>query len=66
MVHHSQDRIPKIIHNITLDHIHLIIIETEIVHDYRFHEIDFKMLEIILILYQIKNKETTLRQTLKM
>ena len=46
MVHHTQDPIFKIIYNIILDHNHLTIIETEIVHDDRSHEIDFVMLEI--------------------
>ena len=49
MVHHTQNRIPKIIHNITLDHNDLTVIETETVHDDRFHEIDFEMLETFLI-----------------
>ena len=40
MVHNTQDRISETIHNIILDHNHLIIIETEIVHDDRSHEID--------------------------
>ena len=49
-VHHTQDQIPKIIRNITLDHNHITIMETEIVRDNRFHKIDFEMLEIILFL----------------
>ena len=65
MVHHTQDQILKIIHNIIADHNHLTITETEIVHDGRSHEIDFIMLEIMLILRQITNKQTTLRRTLR-
>ena len=51
IVEHTQDRTPKKIHKITLDHNHHTIIETEIVPDDRFHEIDFEILEIILIPY---------------
>ena len=49
IVHHTPDKIHKIIHNTTLEHNHLTIIETEIVHDDLFHEIGSAMLEIILI-----------------
>ena len=49
MVHNTQDKIHKIIHNKILEHNHITIIETEIVHDDRFHEIDSVMFETILI-----------------
>ena len=48
-VHHTQDQISKMIHNIILDLNHLTIMETEIVHDDRSHEIDFVILGILLI-----------------
>ena len=51
MVHHTQDQISKAIHNLTLDHNHLNTIETEIVRDDHFHEIDSVTLETILIHY---------------
>ena len=50
-VHHTQDQIFKLIHNIILDHNHLTIIETEIAHDNCSHGIDFVMLENKLIHY---------------
>ena len=48
-VRHTQDQISKPIRNISLHHNNLTIIETEIVHDDWSHEIDFVMLENILI-----------------
>ena len=49
-VHPTHDQFLNEIH-IILDHNHLTIIETEIVNDDHSHEIDFVLLETILILY---------------
>ena len=51
IVHHNQDQISIIIHDIILDHNQLTLIETEIVHDDRSHEIDFVMLGTLLFHY---------------
>ena len=48
MVHHTQSQIFTPLH-IIQDRNHLIIIETEIVHDDRSQEIDFATFETILI-----------------
>ena len=48
-VHHIQDQIFKLTHNILLDHNQLTIIQTEINHDDRSHKTDFLLLEIKLI-----------------
>ena len=49
--HHIQDQIFKILPNIILDHNHLVITETEFVHEDRSHKIDSVMLETILTHY---------------